>query len=98
MLAQRSTYKRPENQSVRHAFHITGRFGIGKGLVGYVLLKTVEILDIPSASGGGGVSEESKYRVFNIFDVVQVKGCPDAGQKLLVRMFLCIIALVTIRA
>ncbi len=82
------TYESTEDQGVRLALKIISCLRIGEGLVGNSLLQTVEVLNIASALGSGGVAEKRKDGSLNLVDIVQVQGGLDASEEPFMRVLL----------
>lgn len=78
-----------EEQGVCLAINITSCFCVGKGLVGNVLLETVQVGDGAGAVGGGSISEQRKDSVLNVLGVVQLQSRVGGLQDSLVGVLLC---------
>ncbi len=75
------------------AIDVTGRLGVGEGLVGHNLLQAVQIVDFRGALGSSGVAKKSKDSVLNVEGVVQLESGVGGPEDSLVRVLLGDLAL-----
>jgi hypothetical protein len=76
------------DQGTCHSNGVVGCFGIGESLVGGLLLQTVEIGYLPSATGRSGISKEAKDRILDLFGIVQVERSADQVEEAVVGVLL----------
>lgn len=83
----------PEHDRISLSIDIASRLSVGESLVGNDLLQAVEVIDIGSSVGSGGVSEKGEDSVLNLKRVVQLEVRVDNAEDGLVRVLLRNLAL-----
>ncbi len=77
-----------EDDGLGLAVDVASGLCVGEGLVGNDLLEAVQVLDVGSTLGGGGVAQEGKDGVGDVQGVVELQGRVDDAEGSLVRVLL----------